>query len=124
MSKRITPLLLAAVGVLVARVALADDTSAGEAVFKHSCAICHATEAGRNKVGPSLFGVVGRKSGSVEGFNYSPAMKSANVTWAPDTLDKYLADPKAFIPGDRMAFPGLKKEDERKAVIAYLASLK
>jgi cytochrome c len=100
--------------------AQAQDADKGAQVFK-KCAVCHSIEqGGPNKVGPNLHGVVGRKAGSVEGFNYSPAMKNANLTWTPEELDKYLTDPKATVPGNKMAFPGLKKDDERAAVIGYL----
>jgi cytochrome c len=100
--------------------AQAQDADKGAQVFK-KCAVCHTIEqGGANKVGPNLHGVVGRKAGSVEGFNYSTAMKNANITWTPEELDKYLTDPKAAIPGNKMAFPGLKKDDERAAVIGYL----
>ena len=125
MSKRMSIFLAAAVAALAARGAMAeDDATKGQAVFKRTCAVCHTVEAGKNKIGPSLFGVVGRKSGAIEGFNYSPAMKGANLTWAPEQLDAYLADPKKAIPGNRMAYAGLKKAQERQDVIAYLAAQK
>lgn len=118
--------LMIAAGLAVGATAAVadDDVAAGQAVFKRTCAICHTVEAGKNKIGPSLAGVVGRKSGSLEGFKYSDAMKKADITWSADTLDKYLADPKGFIPGNRMAFAGVKKADDRKAVIDYLATVK
>lgn len=100
--------------------ALADgDAAAGKKVF-NKCKTCHALEAGVNKIGPSLAGVIGRAAGTVEGFKYSDAMQGSGITWDEETLDKYLADPKGFIPGNKMAFAGLKKEDERENVIAYL----
>ena len=118
--------LLIVTGLAVgATAALADDdVKAGEAVFKRTCGVCHTVEAGKNKIGPSLAGVVGRKSGSLDGFKYSDAMKKADVTWSDDTLEKYLTDPKAFVPGNRMAFAGVKKEADRKAVIDYLETVK
>jgi cytochrome c len=97
-----------------------DKEKEGEAVFKRTCTVCHATEAGKNKIGPSLAGIVGRKSAEVPGFSYSPAMKSADLTWNEATLDQYVADPKGFVPGNKMIFAGLKKPEEREAVIAYL----
>lgn len=103
--------------------AQAGDPAAGEKVF-NQCKACHTVQAGQNRVGPSLAGVVGRKAGAVEGFKYSDAMKNANVTWDAATLDKYLADPKGFIPGNKMIFPGLKTEADRANVIAYLAQQK
>lgn len=108
--------------IAVSGAALADgDVEAGKKVF-NKCKVCHTLEAGVNKVGPSLAGVVGRPAGTVEGFNYSDAMKNSGVTWDAATLDQYLADPKGFIPGNKMAFVGLKKEKERQDVIAYLQS--
>jgi cytochrome c len=95
------------------------DAAAGEKVF-NKCKACHTVEAGKNKIGPSLHGVFGRKAGSVEGFKYSDAMKNAGVTWDEKTLDEYLAAPKSFIAGNRMMFAGLTKEDDRQNVIAYL----
>jgi cytochrome c len=94
--------------------------SPGEVVFKKNCAICHTTEAGKNKIGPSLAGIVGRKAGSVPNFNYSEANKNSGVTWDDATLDTYLTDPRKFVPGTKMVFPGLKNADDRKALIAYL----
>lgn len=110
--------------LLLAGNASADDAKQGEAIFKRTCAACHTVETGKNKIGPSLAGVVGRKSGSVDGFKYSDPMKKSDVTWTEENLQKYLADPKAFIPGNRMAFAGLKKDDDRKAVIDFLETVK
>jgi cytochrome c len=95
------------------------DLAKGEKVFAR-CKICHTLDAGVNKVGPSLHGVIGRHAGAVEGFSYSDAMKNSGVTWDDNSLDAYLADPKGFIPGNKMAFAGLKKEQDRQDVIAYL----
>ena len=125
MSKRTIMILVAAVAALAARSALADgDATKGQAVFKKVCAVCHTAEAGKNKIGPSLFGVVGRKAGSVEGFNYSDAMKNSGITWTPEELDAYVTDPKKKVPGNRMPYAGLKKEGDRQDLIAYLATLK
>ena len=103
--------------------ARAADIEAGKTDFK-KCALCHTTEAGKNKIGPSLFGVVGRKAGTLDNFNYSEAMKKYDHTWDPATLDTYLADPRAVVPGTKMIFPGIKDEKERQDVIAYLETLK
>jgi cytochrome c len=119
-------------GVLLAVVALAptasvswgQDAGAGEAVFKRNCAICHTVEAGKNKIGPSLAGVAGRKAGTVPGYSYSDANKNSGDTWDDATLDEYLTDPRKKIPGTKMIFPGLKNPDDRKAVIAYLKQQK
>ncbi len=95
------------------------DAAAGEKVFK-KCAVCHSVEPGKNKVGPSLAGIVGRPAASIEGFKYSDAMKASGIVWTEDKLDPYLASPKKVVPGGKMAFPGLKEEDDRKNVIEYL----
>ncbi len=94
--------------------------SPGEAIFKKNCALCHTVEAGKNKIGPSLAGIVGRKAGSVPGYTYSEANKNSGVTWDEKTLDTYLTDPRKFIPGTKMIFAGLKNPEDRKALIAYL----
>jgi cytochrome c len=95
------------------------DSAKGKKVFA-KCMACHTTEAGKNKVGPTLHGIFGRKSGTVEGFTYSDAMKNAGITWSEAELDKYLTNPKKDVPGNKMAFPGLPKPDDRANVIAYL----
>jgi cytochrome c len=103
--------------------ATAADVEAGKQTFK-KCALCHTNEPGKNKVGPSLFGIVGRKSASLTNYNYSDAMKNFNHVWDPKTLDTYLTDPRAVVPGTKMIFPGIKDNTERKNLIAYLETLK
>ena len=111
-------------GALAATPALADgEVAAGKNVFKQ-CAVCHSIEPGKKKIGPSLFGVVGRKAGSESYFDYSKAMKSFDHVWDEETLFTYLANPKAMVPGTKMTFQGLKDEQARRNVIAYLATLK
>jgi cytochrome c len=90
----------------------------------NQCKACHKVEAGKNGVGPSLAGVYGRKAATVEGFKYSDPMKASGLTWDDAGLAKYLADPKAAVPGNKMAFAGLKKPDDLAAVIAYLKTVK
>jgi cytochrome c len=103
----------------------AADAAAGETAFRRLCAACHiVTAEGRRGVGPSLFGVVGRKAGTLEGFRYSNAKRDANLVWAPETLDPYLTNPREFMPGTTMAFAGIRNDAERANVIAYLQTLK
>jgi len=97
------------------------DPAAGKLVFR-KCQVCHSLEPGKNVLGPSLAGIVGRKSGEEPNYAYSPAMKSANLSWDAKTLDAYLDDPQKFIPGNRMPFPGLKTTQDRTDVIAFLAA--
>jgi cytochrome c len=104
---------------LVARAQGVGDAQRGAQVFIQ-CKVCHSLEGGKNMVGPSLHGLIGRKAGSAPGYAYSPAMKNANVTWNDDTLSKYLADPKAFIPGDKMVFLGIKDPSKLGDLLAYL----
>ncbi|WP_298722567.1 cytochrome c family protein [uncultured Ferrovibrio sp.] len=99
--------------------AQAADVEAGKKSFA-KCRACHQLAAGKNGVGPSLHGLFGRKSGSVEGFKYSDAMKAKGITWDETTLAAYIADPKGYIPGNKMVFPGIKKESEVADLIAYL----
>ncbi|HEY2757593.1 MAG TPA: c-type cytochrome [Pseudolabrys sp.] len=98
------------------------NAAAGEKVFTR-CAVCHSNQAGVNKVGPSLDGVVGRKSGTEPGYNYSPAMKSAGLTWDQATLDKFLQGPSSLVHGTKM-FLSVPSETDRQNVIAYLETLK
>jgi cytochrome c len=104
--------------------AQAADPAAGKSVFTSLCSICHSPQSGKNMVGPSLFGVVGRKTGTVPGFHYSPANQNANLTWDETTLDKYLQSPRTVVPGTTMTYGGLKDDTKRADLIAYLATLK
>ena len=97
----------------------AGDSDKGEKVFR-KCKACHVVDKEQNRVGPHLVGIIGRSSGAVEGFKYSKAMKDAGLTWTEENLAAYLADPRGFIKGNRMAFAGLKKEADVVNVIAYL----
>ena len=99
------------------------DPVAGAKVFT-ACKVCHATTAGKNMIGPTLFGVVGRTSGSVKGFNYSAANKAGHIKWTPDNLFTYLLNPRKMVPGTTMAYAGLPDPQKRANLIAYLATLK
>jgi cytochrome c2 len=112
-----TVLLLASALVSTARAE--GDLARGEALFKE-CAACHKLDAGVNEVGPSLHGIFSHKAAELGDFRYSPAMKRSGVTWTPETLDKYLADPQAFIPANRMPYAGLSNAADRADLIAYL----
>ena len=95
----------------------------GEVVYNKYCSVCHSVEPNRNKLGPSLSGVVGRKSASIRNYNYSEPMRALETTWTPEKLDQYLTSPGKMVPGTRMTFPGLPNENERKHLIAYLSTL-
>ncbi|MCB1882913.1 MAG: cytochrome c family protein [Geminicoccaceae bacterium] len=95
------------------------DAAAGKKVF-NKCKACHVVDKEQNRVGPYLHGVIGRKSGTAEGFKYSDAMKGADITWDDETIGAYLKDPKGYVPGNKMAFAGLKKDEDVANVLAYL----
>lgn len=98
----------------------AQDAAAGEKSF-NKCRACHQVgETAKNTVGPALNGLFGRKSGTVEGYNYSDANKNSGITWDEAVFAEYIKDPKAKIPGTKMAFAGIKKDDEIKDLTAYL----
>ena len=105
--------------------AAAGDSKNGQTLFGENCAVCHSFAKGEpNKIGPNLFGVVGKTSGAAPGYMYSPAMMNAKLTWDNKTLNEYLAGPQKKVPGTKMGFPGFSDPSEQADVIAYLASLK
>jgi len=117
-------LAIAAMLAMQAGAARADgDAAAGKVVF-NKCGVCHSVKEGENKIGPSLHGIVGRPSHSIDTYTYSAAMKAYDVTWDPATLDHYLTDPRGVVNGTKMIFVGLKNEHDRQNVIAYLETLK
>ena len=114
--------LLAPIAVI--SLAHAADPAAGKQVFQQQCAICHADKPGVNKIGPSLFGVVGRHTGSEPGYSYSVANKNANIVWTASVLDAYLDHPQKIVPGTKMPYGGLHNATKRANLIAFLETLK
>jgi cytochrome c len=113
-------LIAAAVITGLATPAHAQDAATGEKDFV-VCKACHQIGPGAKiAIGPVLNGVVGRKAGTYPGYSYSPANKDSGLVWTPEELDKYLTDPQKVVPHTKMVFPGLKEEQKRKDVIAYL----
>ncbi|MEQ8665169.1 MAG: cytochrome c family protein [Rhodospirillales bacterium] len=111
---------VAEVEVDMATLLASADPAAGEKVFK-KCASCHAFEAGAgNKVGPNLWGIVGREVAAAGGFEYSEALSSVGGTWTPERLAEFLESPKDFAPGNKMTFRGLSKAEQRAEVVVYL----
>ena len=98
------------------------DPEKGKKTFR-KCKSCHALEVGRNKVGPTLYGVYGSVAGKVDGFKYSKAMASSGIIWDEAALNGFLENPKKYLPGTKMSFSGLKKKSQRENVIAYFKSL-
>ena len=101
--------------------ALAQDAAAGEQVFRRMCSPCHDVgEDAKVKLGPPLNGIDGRKAGTYEGFNYSPANKSSGISWSDASFAKYIRAPMQEMPGTRMAFVGIKNDKDVADVWAYL----
>ena len=98
---------------------LTGNVAAGKAAFAQ-CSTCHVTDAGVNKIGPSLHGVVGRKAGTVKGFNYSPANAAIGITWTKENLFQFLVRPQSVVPKTKMIFAGIPDAQKRADIIAYL----
>ncbi|MBS0349253.1 MAG: c-type cytochrome [Proteobacteria bacterium] len=119
------PLLLAAAASSLSfQACAAADVEKGKDVFATECAECHSVREGKNKKGPSLFGVVGRKAATVADASYSDALKASGITWTPDKIDAYVTAPKKVVPGGKMKYDGLASAAERAELLAYLATLK
>ena len=124
MTNRLMIVLLGlGVATLGALPAAAQDAERGRQVFKQQCSLCHDVAPGKNRVGPSLAGIVGRHGGSAPGFDYSEANKKAGLTWTAEILETYLKDPRGVVPGTKMAYAGLKDDKKRSDLIAYLETL-
>jgi cytochrome c2 len=136
MKQGVLSVLIAAAAVIAGASAWADSSAGvqevrfdpgqvkeGKSFFNDVCSACHTDKPNKHKIGPSLFGVIGRHAGSAPGFDYSEAMKGASLTWNDETLNRYLADPKSVVPGNKMPYTGVKNEERRKDVIAYLHTL-
>mgnify|MGYP006162406417 CR=1 FL=1 len=95
------------------------DAERGKIVFK-KCKACHLVDRKKNRIGPHLVGLFGRNAGSIKAYRYSKAMKAAEIIWEEETLDAYLKAPRKYVKGTKMAFVGLKKPEDRAALIAYL----
>jgi cytochrome c len=100
------------------------DAAAGQKVFQGQCSTCHAVTSGTNKIGPSLYGVVGRAAGTEAGYKYSPAMTKSGLTWTSAELHTYLAAPRKAVPGTKMTYAGVKDPAKLDSLVAYLETVK
>ena len=116
-----TASLLASLWIPLAHAA--GDAAHGAKVFDEECSDCHSTKEGKNKKGPSLWNISGRKSASIADFNYSDGMKQSGITWTPDKIDPYITHPKKVVPGGKMKYDGLDDAKAREDIIAYLMTL-
>jgi cytochrome c len=122
-ARRMLPPLAAALALLSGTALAQDDVNPEEAqlAFNNHCRTCHTTKEGDNRLGPSLHGVIGREAGSASGFGYSSAMKDAGITWDEETLDRYIENPEAVVPGNNMKpYSGITSAEERAKIIAHL----
>jgi len=95
----------------------------GEVMFNNNCRTCHTTKEGDNRLGPSLAGVVGRKAGALEGFNFSESLKDSGITWDEASLDKFIENPEAVVRGNNMKpYGGMDSAEDRKTIIEFLKS--
>jgi cytochrome c len=107
----------------LSQAAFAAEQTSGEQLFNNNCRTCHSWKEGDNRLGPSLHNIVGRKSGALQGFNYSPSMKQANLTWDEGTLDKFIANPDSIVANNTMKpFSGITDAATRKQIIEFLKS--
>lgn len=120
--RRVTVAVMFAFSPIVSGAAFAADEK-GKDAFNNTCRTCHSWKEGDNRLGPNLHGIVGRKAGSVAGFGYSGAIKSSGITWDEASLDKFIANPDAFVPNNNMKpFNGVADAATRKQIIDFLKS--
>jgi len=126
MSKKFISMFLASLGLVASATTAqaAIDIKRGADVHEAQCAECHSLKAGKNKKGPSLFGVIGRKAGTVPDVVYSDDMKASNITWTPEKLREYVAAPKAMVPGTKMKYKSKMTPEETEDLLAFLATVK
>ena len=101
----------------------AGSVSAGQQVYANQCAMCHSNQPGGQGIGPSLAGIYNQPAAAQAGYDFSPALKASHLTWNDATLDKFLANPQAVVPGTKMTFEGVTDATDRADVIAYIGSL-
>jgi len=118
--RRLTIAAAAVASLLAAGIAHAQgDAKHGQKLFEE-CHACHAAERGVNGVGPSLYGVFGRRAGELDDFRYSPALKKSGITWTAKTLDAYIADPQKAVPANRMPYAGMPEARDRADLLMYM----
>jgi cytochrome c len=122
MTSRVIPFLGAVVAsILLCAPALAQDTDAGQIAFNNACRTCHTVREGDNRLGPSLYRVIGRRAGSLPNYNYSESMKKADIVWDKNNLDRFIANPDQVVPGNNMKpYGGIASAEERAKIIEYL----
>lgn len=98
----------------------AGDLKAGAKIFEDVCSECHTMKLGKNKKGPSIYGLIGRKAATIGDYDYSEAIRKSNIAWSEEALDKYIENPAKIIPGGKMKYEGMKDADSRKNIIKYL----
>jgi len=123
--KALSAVALASAVLAVAQPALAGDAAKGKGVFASQCAMCHTSNKGGSTIlGPNLYGVVGRKVGTVAGYSYSSSIKGLGGEWSSDRLSAYLPNPRGMAPGTKMTYGGLKDPTKLADLVAYLETLK
>ena len=115
-----SPLML--IALLAAPAAAQDEGGDGQLAFNNHCRTCHSTDEGDNRLGPTLHAIVGREAGSLDGYDYSSALKSSDVVWDAEQLDAFIADPQGVVPGNEMRpYGGIAEPEVRSAIVEHLA---